>query len=140
MVPEIRTWLGPHRSPTVGARNIEALEGFFGDPAHKGLVAPPASSKKTRRERTHRLMLLGAWGLARRESVKELGDLVADELARFLEQEQRVDRTRRSGMTCSGNDPGTGVHKQESHLSSLLHVARELEVTTTCIQDYFCCQ
>ena len=29
--------------------------------------------------------------LARPESVKELGDLVADELARFLEQGQRVD-------------------------------------------------
>ena len=79
MVPEIRTWLGSHRSPTVGARNIEALEAFFGDPAHKGLVAPPASSKKTSRERTHRLILLGASVLARRESVKELRDLVADE-------------------------------------------------------------
>lgn len=92
MVPEIRTWLGSHRSPNVGARNIEALEGFFGDPAHKGLVATPTSSKKVRRERTHRLILLGAWVLARRESVKELGDLVAAELARFLEQGQRADR------------------------------------------------
>ena len=92
MVPEIRSWLGSHRSPTVGARNIEALEGFFGDPAHQGLTAPPTSSNKARRERTHRLILLGAWVLARRESVKELGDLVATELARFLEQGQRADR------------------------------------------------
>ena len=91
LVREIRTWLGTHRNPNVGARNIEALEGFFGNPAHKGLTAASASSKKARRERTHRLILLGAWVLARRKSVRELGDLVAAELARFLEQGKRVD-------------------------------------------------
>ena len=92
IVPEIRTWLGSHRNPRVGARNVEALEGFFGDPAHKGLMPPIASTKRARRERAHRLILLGAWVLARRKDLKELGDLVAAELARFLEQGQRVDR------------------------------------------------
>lgn len=92
LVPDIREWLLSHRSETVGARNVEALEGFLGDPGHKGLLAPPASAKKARRERTHRLILLGAWVLARREVLKELGDLVATELARFLDQGQRVDR------------------------------------------------
>lgn len=92
LVPDIRTWLGAHRSPVVGAKNIEALEGFFGDPAHKGIVVAPASTKKARRERTHRLILLGAWVLARRKSLKELRNLVATELERFLEQGQRVDR------------------------------------------------
>lgn len=91
-VPDIRTWLASHRSPKVGARNVEALEGFFGDPAHKDLTASPASSKKARRERAHRLILLGAWVLARRADLKELGDLVAAELARFLEQGQRAGR------------------------------------------------
>ena len=83
---------GAAPEPDVGRPEHRGAGGVFGDPAHKGLVAPPPSSKKTRRERTHRLILLGAWVLARRESVKELGDLVADELARFLEQGQRVDR------------------------------------------------
>ena len=92
LVPDIRTWLGTHRSPVVGARNIEALEGFFGDPAHEGLAVPSAGTKVARRERTHRLILLGAWVLARRKSLKELRDLVAAELDRFLEQGQRVDR------------------------------------------------
>ena len=92
LVPDIRTWLGTHRSPVVGAKNIEAMEGFFGDPAHNGLVVAPASTKEARRERTHRLILLGAWVLARRKSLKELRDLVTAELARFLEQGHRVDR------------------------------------------------
>ena len=92
LVPDIRTWLGTHRVKSIGARNIESLEGFFADPAHKSLATAPASSEKARRERTHRLVLLGAWVLARRKSLKELRDLVAAELARFLEQSQRVDR------------------------------------------------
>ena len=92
MVPDIREWLLSHRSEKVGARNAEALSGFFADPAHKGLSAPPANSKKARRERTHRLILLGAWVLARREIVKELGDLVGAELAGFLDQGNRADR------------------------------------------------
>ena len=91
MVPEIRSWLGTHRNPNVGARNVEALEGFFADPGDKGLSAPLKDSKRARKQRTHRLILLGAWVLARRESVPELGDLVGAELARFLEQGQRVD-------------------------------------------------
>lgn len=92
LVPDIREWLLSHRSPEVGARNVEALSGFLADPEFKGLVAPPANTKKARRERTHRLILLGAWVLARREGLKRLRELVADELARFLEQGQRADR------------------------------------------------
>ena len=92
MVPDIRKWLLSHRSEKVGARNVEALSDFFADSAHKGLSAPPANSKKARRERTQRLILLGAWMLARRKTLNELRDLVAAELARFLEQGQRVDR------------------------------------------------
>ena len=92
MVPNIKEWLLSHRSEKVGAKNVEALSGFFGDAGHKGLSAPPANSKKARRERTHRLILLGAWVLARRKHLKALGDLVAAELARFLEQGQRAER------------------------------------------------
>lgn len=92
MVPDIRGWLLSHRSENVGAKNVEALSGFLADAAHKGLSAPPASTKKARRERAHRMILLGAWVLARRKNLKELGDLVAAELARFLDQGQRADR------------------------------------------------
>ncbi len=92
MVPDIREWLLSHRSEKVGARNVEALSGFLADPAHKELSAPPTNSKKARRDRTHRLILLGAWVLARRKHLTELGELVAAELAGFLEQGQRVDR------------------------------------------------
>ena len=92
LVPDIRTWLERHRSPAVAARNIEALEGFFGDPAHKSLVFPQNGTKMARRERTHRLILLGSWVLARRNCLTELRDLVAAELERFLEQGQLVDR------------------------------------------------
>ncbi len=92
MVPDIRKWLLSHCSEKIGTRNVEALSGFFADPAHKGLSAPPANSKKARRERTQRLILLGAWVLARRKSLNELRDLVAAELVRFLEKGRRVDR------------------------------------------------
>ncbi len=92
LAPDIRDWLLSHRNAKVGARNVEALSGFLADPEHKGVSAAPAISRKATRERTHRLILLGAWVLARREELKGLRDLVADELARFLEQGQRVDR------------------------------------------------
>lgn len=92
MVPDIKEWLLSHRSEKVGARNVEDLSDFFADPAHKGLSAPSANSKKARRERAHLLILLGAWVLARQKTLNELRDLVAAELARFLEQGQRVDR------------------------------------------------
>ena len=90
MAPDIREWMLTHRSAEVGERNVAALEGFFADPADKGLTAPPGDSNKARKQRTHRLILLGAWVLARHEVLKELGDLVAAELAQFIEQGQRV--------------------------------------------------
>ena len=90
MAPDIREWMLTHRSAEVGEKNVAALAGFLADPADKGLSAPPRDSKKARKKRTHRLILLGAWVLARRESVTELEDLVAAELARFIEQGQRV--------------------------------------------------
>ena len=92
LAPDIREFLGSHRNRILGARNVEALSGFFADPRHHSLSAPQSNSKKARRERTHRLILLGTWVLARRENLKELRDLVAAELAPFLEQGQRVDR------------------------------------------------
>ncbi len=90
MVPDIKEWMMTHRNTAVGAKNVETLSGFFADAADKGLSGPPTNSKKARKERTHRLILLGAWVLARRERLKGLRDLVADELARFLEQGQRA--------------------------------------------------
>ena len=92
LVPDIREFLWSHRNEEVGARNVEALSSFFADPADKGLSAPPANTKKARTARTRRLILLGAWVLARRETLTELRDLVSAELAGFLEQGQRVDR------------------------------------------------
>ena len=92
LVSDIREFLWSHRNENVGARNVRALSGFLADPADKGLSAPPTKSKKARMERTHRLILLGAWVLAQRENHKELRDLIAAELAGFLEQGQHVDR------------------------------------------------
>ncbi|MXX91187.1 MAG: hypothetical protein F4213_09290 [Boseongicola sp. SB0677_bin_26] len=92
LVPDIREFLWSHRNEDVGARNVRALAGFLADPGDKGLSAPPTISMKARKERTHRLILLGAWVLARREHLKELRDLVSAELVGFLEQVQRVDR------------------------------------------------
>ncbi|MXY33513.1 MAG: hypothetical protein F4Y60_05370 [Boseongicola sp. SB0664_bin_43] len=92
--PDIRNWLASHRSVGVGTRNVEALEGFLADPAHVGLTARSDGSETARRERTHRLILLGAWVLARRGGVGELRALVAAELAQFLEQGRRVARNK----------------------------------------------
>ncbi|MXX88027.1 MAG: hypothetical protein F4Y68_02075 [Boseongicola sp. SB0665_bin_10] len=90
LVPDIGEWLMTHRNAAVGAKNVETLSGFFADAADKGLSGPPVNSRKARKERTHRLILLGAWVLARRERLKELRDLVAEELARFLDQGRRA--------------------------------------------------
>ena len=94
LAPDIREWMLTHRDAGVGAKNVEALEGFLADPAHRGLAAPASNSRRARKERTHRLILLGAWVLARREDLKELRDLVAAELAEFLEQGERADRQK----------------------------------------------
>ncbi|MDE0208173.1 MAG: hypothetical protein OXP66_19330 [Candidatus Tectomicrobia bacterium] len=72
MVPDIRKWLMTHRNAAVGAKNVETLSGFFADAADKGLSGAPTNSKKARKERTHRLILLGAWVLARRGKLKGL--------------------------------------------------------------------
>ena len=90
IVPDIREWLMTHRNAAVGAKNVETLSGFFADAADKGLSGPAMNSKKARKERTHRLILLGAWVLARRERLKGLRELVAEELARFLDQGRRA--------------------------------------------------
>ena len=94
LAPDIREWMLSHRDAGVGAKNVAALEGFLADPAHKALAAPTSNSRRARKERTHRLILLGAWVLARRKNLRELGDLVADELAAFLEQGDRADRQK----------------------------------------------
>lgn len=94
LAPDIREWMLTHRDAGVGAKNVEALSGFLADPAHKALAAPASNSRRARKERTHRLILLGAWVLARRESLEELRKLVADELAGFLEQGERADRQK----------------------------------------------
>ena len=91
---DIRDWMLTHRDAGVGAKNVAALEGFLADPAHKAVSPPASNSRKARKERTHRLILLGAWVLARRKDLKELGDLVADELAGFLDQGERADRQK----------------------------------------------
>ena len=90
IVPDIREWLMTHRNAAVGAKNVETLSAFFADPADKGLSAPPKDTKKARKARTHRLILLGAWVLARRERQKRLRCLVAEELGRFLDQGRRA--------------------------------------------------
>lgn len=60
MVPDIKEWMMTHRNTAVGAKNVETLSGFFADAADKGLSGPPKNSRKARKERTHRLILLGA--------------------------------------------------------------------------------
>ena len=92
LVPDIREFLWSHQNEDVAARNVRALAGFLADPGDRGLSAPPPDSRTAREERTHRLVLLGAWVLARREALEELRDLVAAELAGFLEQGRRADR------------------------------------------------
>ena len=67
------------RPPLPVSKGVAALSGSFADPADKGLFDPPKNSRKAWKKRTHRMILLGAWVLARREKLKGLRDLVADE-------------------------------------------------------------
>ncbi len=95
MSPDIRKWLAPRRSKNVGEGNVNAVEGFLGDTGHRGVMAARGSSERAeqvRRERTHRLILLGDWVLALREKLEEIRNLMASEPAGFLEQGKMVKR------------------------------------------------
>ena len=96
LVPDVRDWIGTHPHESVAARNLDALATFFADPGHEHLAADPASteSEQARKLRTNRLILLGAWVLAHRDSHGKLPALVAEELAGFLAQGRQVRENR----------------------------------------------
>ena len=96
LAPDIRKWIAAHPHENVAARNLDALETFFADPGHEHLAADPAptETEQARRLRTNRLILLGAWVLARRKDHRQLSKLVSNELAGFLAQGKRVRENR----------------------------------------------
>ncbi|MYH60134.1 MAG: hypothetical protein F4145_19635 [Boseongicola sp. SB0675_bin_26] len=51
-------------------------------------------AEQARRERTRRLILLGARVLARREKLEELQDQLASELAGFLDRGKMAERSK----------------------------------------------
>ena len=88
---DIRAFLKEHPSETVAARNAQLLEAFLADPASHG--AEPSQNdenspamQKHRRERAHRLILLGAWVIERHKTRADLSQLIANELEPFLDQ------------------------------------------------------
>ncbi|MDE0697404.1 MAG: hypothetical protein OXH76_16400 [Boseongicola sp.] len=97
LLPDIRKWLASHRSKSVGEGNVNALEGFLRDPGHGGVMIACRGSKRAeqaRRERTRRLILLGAWVLAQRKKLEARQDLTASEVAGFLDQGKTAERSK----------------------------------------------
>ena len=96
IVEDIRTFLKENRSETVAARNIQLLEAFLTDPASHG-TSPDQKDENSsamqehRRVRVHRLILLGAWVMERRNTRADLAKLIADELEAFLDQGKHAE-------------------------------------------------
>ena len=101
IVDDIRAFLAEHLAPKVAASNLTLLEGFLGDPASTAGNADPNEGQKRgaikseHRDRAHRLILLGAWVLARQSTRADLALLISEELGRFLDQGQHADRHRK---------------------------------------------
>ena len=94
---DLRTFLQDHPSETVANRNIRLLEGFLADPTAHGTGPDPDGDEHPaigddHRDRAHRLILLGAWVLERRETRADLAALIAEELERFLDQGAHPER------------------------------------------------
>lgn len=98
IAPAIRTTLEHHPHPEVGQRNLASLEGFLSDPWHDEVseTLPDhdkrVSGVRAKREKSHRLILLGVWLLEQRGQRSEIDQLIATELAGFLLSDPRRER------------------------------------------------
>ncbi|WP_254453125.1 hypothetical protein [Ruegeria atlantica] len=90
---DIRAFLADHPDPGVAARNLALLKDFLADPASTG-EKDQTIAQSSHRDRAHRLILLGAWGLARHRTRADISLLITEELGRFLDQEKNADRHR----------------------------------------------
>ena len=93
--PDIDTYLAGHRNPAIAASNLRFMRGFLdglgsdlGTDAKTTISEKALSDIQAQRNRTRRLILLGAWVLDRRSRLTELDRLLRDELRGFLNQDR----------------------------------------------------
>ena len=82
IVSPLRTWLEDHPTAYVAERNLALVAGFLDDPAADDDDAAPGRADPG--PRTRRLILLGTWLLAQRQTDPALATLITDELEGFL--------------------------------------------------------
>ena len=99
LAPDLRDHLGAHKRPEMAQANIEFMDGLLADPGWEETVetnpdafAVGISDQQLRRNRSRRMILIGAWVLDRREEVTKIEELIRDELAQFLEQDRAPER------------------------------------------------
>ena len=95
LAPDLRAHLASHPRPEMAEANIAFMSRVTGDPAsaerpdEDGAAPTGFASGQARRDQTRRMILAGAWVLARRAELPAIETLLRTELANFL----RHDRT-----------------------------------------------
>ena len=99
LAPDLRDHLGAHKRPEMAQANIEFMAGLLADPGWEETVetnpdafAMGISDQQLRRNRSRRMILIGAWVLDRRNDLAAIDTLVRNELAQFLEQDSAPER------------------------------------------------
>ena len=99
LAPDLRDHLGAHKRPEMAQANIAFMAGLLADPGWEETVDtnPDAfevgiSDQQLRRNRSRRMILIGAWVLDRRHDLPAIDALIRDELANFLKQDRAPER------------------------------------------------
>ena len=96
--PDIDAHIAGHPSAETAARNRGFMAGFLDLLRDGGKGSPDADTgitqEQARRNRTRRLILLGAWCLDRRGALPRLDALVREELGGFLDADRHAERRR----------------------------------------------
>ncbi len=96
--PDIDAHIAGHPSAETATRNRDFMAGFLDLLRDGGKGSPDADTgitrEQVRRNRTRRLILLGAWCLDRRSALPRLDALVRDELGGFLDADRHAERKR----------------------------------------------
>ena len=84
LVPDLKAHLAGHPDPGMAAANLAFMAGLLADPAW----VDDARTQQARRNRSRRMILVGAWVLDRHARLPDMTMLIGSELAKFLAQDR----------------------------------------------------
>ena len=93
---DIRDWLAKASDPDAAGRNSDALSEWLGHPGSASDDPGVGDTEARHRAHNHRMILLGAWVLERREALPELAECIGSQLRGFVEANPKTaDRNRK---------------------------------------------